>query len=230
MTSYDIAGRTVTLPVQVRDASSGSVLYDVDAAAAQALLPEPLRVMESAPGRATAALVLVDYRDNDLGAYLEVGVVIFAHPRGGGEDGNHILHLPVDQPFTCEAGQRIWGFPKTLQRIHRDNTATSSTWTLSMDGELALRVTVPRGGGEDVAPVPMTTYTLLDGVVHATAFTQWGTGSSMKLGGEGVLLELGTHAVAKELASLGLPCEPVLSTWTERMQATFEAPQPLPVS
>ena len=227
MRQYDIGGRTVTMPVQVRDASSGTVLYDVDAAAAQALLPEPFEVVESAPGRGTLALALVDYRDNDLGAYLEVGVIVFVRPRAGGADGNHILHLPVDQPFTCEAGRRIWGFPKTLQQISRDDTATTSTWTLVMDGELVLRVALPRGGEDEMAPLPMTTYTVLDGVPHATAFTQWGSGSSTTLGGDGVRLELGTHPVAEELASLGLPCEPVLSTWTERVQATFEQPRPL---
>ena len=224
---YEVAGQTVTMPVQVRDASSGTVMYEVDADAAQQLLPEAFVVAESSPGRANLALALVDYRDNDLGAYLEVGVILFVRPRTGGEDGNHILHLPVDQPFTCEAGRAIWGVPKTLQSIERDDTDTSSTWTLTMDGELALRVTLPRGGSDDAPALPMTSYTLLDGVPHATAFTQWGAGSSLTLGGEGVRLELGPHAVGKDLAGLGLPAEPVLSTWTERMQATFEAPRPV---
>jgi hypothetical protein len=227
MTSYEIAGRTVTMPVRVRDASAGTVMYEVDAAAAQALLPEPFEVVESAPGTANLALALVDYRDNDLDAYLEVGVILFVRPRAGGDDGNLILHLPVDQQFTCEAGKRIWGFPKTLQQIDRRDGDGTSTWTLRMDGELALRVTLPRGGQDDAPAVDMTSYTLLDGVPHATAFSQWGTGSSMTFGGDGVTLELGPHPVGKELASLGLPREPVLTTWTEHMQGTFETPRPL---
>jgi hypothetical protein len=43
----------------------------------------------------------------------------------------------------------------------------------------------------------------------------------------GVELELGTHPVAKELASLGLPAPAFMSTWTERMRATFEDARPL---
>ena len=179
MTAYEVAGRTVTMPVQVRDASSGTVMWDVDAGAAQRLLPDTFEVVETSPGRANLALALVDYRDNDLGAYLEVGVILFVRPRGGGTEGNHILHLPVDQPFTCEAGRRIWGFPKTLQRIEREDTEASSTWTLTMDGELALRVTLPSGGSDEAPALPMTSYTLIDGVPHATAFTQWGTASSL---------------------------------------------------
>jgi hypothetical protein len=227
MTSHEIAGRTVTMPVRVRDASAGTVMYDVDAVAAQARLPAPFEVVESAPGTANLALALVDYRDNDLDAYLEVGVVLFVRPCAGGDDGNLILHLPVDQPFTCEAGQRIWGFPKSLQQIERVDGVGTSTWTLWMDGALALRVTLPRGGDDDAPAVDMTSYTVIDGVPHATAFSQRGTGSSMSFGGDGVTLELGPHPVGEELASLGLPREPVLATWTEHLEGTFEAPRAL---
>lgn len=227
MTTYDIAGRTVTMPVQVRDASAGTVLYDVDAAAAQALLPADFAVAETAPGRATLAVALVDYRDNDLGAYLEIGLILFVRPRAGGEEGSFIVHLPVDQEFTCEAGQRIWGFPKTVESIERVDGDGSTTWTLEMDGELVLRLTMPRGGSDEVPALPMTSYTLLDGVPHTTAFSQWGRGSQLVLGGEGVALELGSHPIAKELESLGLPGEPQLSTWTEQMQATFETARAL---
>ena len=225
MTTYDIAGQTVTMPVQVRDASAGTVLFDVDAVAAQALLPEAFSVAETAPGRANLAIALVDYRDNDLGAYLEIGLILFVRPRAGGEDGNFILHLPVDQEFTCEAGCRIWGFPKTVEQITREDGDGATTWTLRKNGELVLRITMPRGGSDEAPALPMTSYTMLDGVPHATQFSQWGKGSQLVLGGEGVTVELGSHPIAKELESLGLPTEPVLSTWTAQMQATFETPR-----
>lgn len=226
-TSYEIAGQTVTMPVQVRDASAGTVLFEVDAGAAQALLPAAFEVAETSPGRANLAIALVDYRDNDLGAYLEIGLILFVRPRSGGEEGNFIVHLPVDQEFTCEAGCRIWGFPKTVEQIDREDSGASTTWTLTMDGELVLRLTMPRGGSDEAPALPMTSYTVLDGVPHATAFSQWGKGSQFVLGGEGVTLELGSHPIAKELQSLGLPTEPQLSTWTEQMQATFETPRAL---
>src|SRR5688572_12922394 len=108
MTTYDIAGQTVTMPVQVRDASAGTVLFEVDAAGAAALLPtDAFEIVETSPGKAHLAVVLVDYRDNDLGAYHEVGLTLFVRPRSGGEDGTFITRLPVDQSFTCEAGQKI---------------------------------------------------------------------------------------------------------------------------
>jgi hypothetical protein len=227
MTTHDILGTPISMPVEVADASAGTVIFDVALDAAQALAPEGFQVIESEPGRAQFALALVDYRVNDLGAYHEVGTILFVRPTGGGEDGNFITHLPVDEEFTCVAGNRIWGFPKSVEQIDVTQTETSSRWVLTMGGELVLDVTVPRGGTDEMPPLPMTSYTLLDGRPHATRFTQGGSGSSMGFG-EGVSLTLGTHPIAKELESLGLPdAKVVISTWTEKMQATFEEPRPL---
>jgi hypothetical protein len=226
MTTYEIQGQTVTMPVEVRDASAGTVIFEVDAAAARALLPSAFEVIESSPGRAQVALGLIDYRDNDLGAYHEVGIILFVRPAGGGPDGSFITRLPVDQAFTCEAGNVIWGFPKTVEQIDVVDGPGTTTWTLTMDGELVLRLTLPTGGSDVMEPMPMTSYTLIDGVPHATAFRQGGSQSGLSFG-EGVVLELGSHPVSKELASLGLPAPAVLSTWTGKMKATFETPVPV---
>lgn len=227
MTSYDIAGRTVTMPVEVRDASAATVIFEVDAAAAAALLPDAqFTVIESAPGRAQVALGLIDYRDNDLGSYHEVGIILFVRPAAGGPDGNFITRLPVDQGFTCEAGNTIWGFPKTVEQIDVVDADGTTTWTLTMDGELVLRLTAPNQGSEVMDPMQLVSYTLINGVPHSTAFTQGGSESSMAFG-DGVVLELGSHPVAKELESLGLPAPVVISTWTGKMKATFETPVPL---
>src|SRR3954467_11415672 len=223
---YEVQGRTVTMPVEVRDATTATVIYDVDIDAARALAPAGFEIVESAPGKAQVAIALVDYRDNDLGTYHEIGTIFFVRPVGGGPAGTFITHLPVDQEFTCAAGNQIWGFPKSVQRIDVTDTETSSRWVLTMDGELVLDVTVPRGGGSDEMPMmPMTSYTLLDRRPHATTFTQGGAGFSMAFGGDGVELRLGSHPIAKELASLGLPAEPAMATWLDRMRGTFEEPR-----
>jgi hypothetical protein len=228
--TYDIAGRTVSMPCVVRDASAGTAMFDVDAGAARLLVPQEFDPVEMAPGRCQVVLAVIDYRDNDLGDYLEVGVTFFVTPAGGPADqaGTFITRLPVNQSFTCEAGRTIWGFPKSLEDIALDYADASVTSTLRMDGQIVLRLTLPRGGEDEMPPMPMTTYSLIDGVPHATAFSQGGAGSQVVVGGEGVTLELGDHPVAKELAALGLPRPADMCTWTERMHATFETPAPLP--
>lgn len=260
---YDIAGRTVTMPVEVRDASAGTAIYDIDAAAAAALLPPggAFEVVESTPGRAQLVLAAIDYRDNDLGDYVELGVTLFVTPRAesrngsrdrtgvsqaelagsaglsaadeagsrvGDEVGTFITRLPVNQEFTCVAGRSIWGFPKTVEDLSLVYKDDAAVMTLRMDGELVLRLTLPRGGDDEMPITPMTTYTYIDGAPHATLFSQGGAGSQVLLGGDGVELELGTHRVADELAELGLAgATPLLATWTEHMRATFARPVPL---
>jgi Acetoacetate decarboxylase (ADC) len=227
--SFQIAGRTVTMPCLVRDASAGTAMFDVDAAAAQRLLPsEAFRIVESSPGRCQLVVALIDYRDNDLGDYHEVGVTFFVAPRDDPDAaGTFITHLPVDQSFTCEAGLTIWGFPKSVEDIDFDYADDSLTAALRMDGQLVFRLRVPRGGDDTMAPMPMTTYSLIDGLPHATAFSHGGSGAQVVAGGDGVELELGSHPLARELASLGLPAPAVMSTWTEQMQGSFDAPTPL---
>ena len=224
MTTHDVLGQTVTMPVLVRDASAATVVFDADLEAVRALTPQGFVPVESAPGTAQVAIALVDYRDNDLGAYREVGTILFVTPEAGGEPGTFITHLPVDAEFTCAAGNQIWGFPKSVESIEVTQDETSSRWVLTMDGELVLDLTVPRGGTDDMPVLEMTAYTLLDGRPHATAFTQGGTGSSLGFG-EGVTLVLGSHPVAKELEGLGLRV--AVTTWLEDMQASFAEPRPL---
>lgn len=231
---YEIQGRTVELPVVVRRARAGVAFFDVDAGAAQRFLPGgAFEVVETEPGRAQLLVALIDYEDNDLGDYLEVGLTLFVRPAGrepgDGSEGTFIVHLPVDQSFTCEAGCTIWGFPKTVEEITAVHEAASSTWTLMMDGQLVLRLTVPRGGRDDMPDVEIQTYTYKDGVPHATPFSQGGSGSQTLLGPDGVSLELGDHPIAKELAAMGLPGPAVMSTWTEEMHGTFQAAVPLVV-
>ncbi len=227
MTTHQILGQPITMPVRVRDASAATVIYDVDLAAAERLGPPGFEVVESQPGRAQFALALVDYRDNDLGAYHEIGTILFVRPIGGGDEGTFITHLPVDEHFTCVAGNQIWGYPKTLEQIRVSQTEDSSRWELVADGEFILDITVPRGGTDEIPATPMTSYSLLNGRPHATTFTQGGQGAAVDLNPGAIPLRLGDHSLAKELASLGLSSEPVCTTWIERMQATFDEPQPL---
>jgi hypothetical protein len=224
---FVVAGRTVRMPCVVRDASAGTATFDVDAAAARTLVPEAFTVAETEPGRCQLTLAVIDYRDNDLGPYREVGVTFFVQPRDGeGEVGTYIHRLPVDDGFSCEAGRSIWGFPKTVDEIDFAYGDSSATVTLTVDGELVLRLTLPRAGHDDMPQMPMVTYTLIDGEPHAVAFSQGGSGSQVG-DATGVTLELGDHPIASELEALGLPATPAFTTWTERMQATFDGPRPL---
>jgi hypothetical protein len=239
--SYVIQGREVRLPVVVRDASSGAATYAVAAAAVRRLLPgNALEPVEVWPGTALCSLAVIQYRDNDLGDYNEVSIAFFVRersaPRGipyvgavtdflRGRVATYIHHLPVDQGFTCEAGRTIWGFPKTVERIDFSTVPERATCALYMDGAHVLTLAVPRGGARRLPDSVMTTYSFIDGVPHKTAFSSGGEGVGFRLGG--AQLTLGTHPIADELRSLGLPKRALMTMWMERMHGRFEAAVPL---
>ncbi len=229
--TYEIQGQTLTLPCVVRDASSGSAMYMVDREAATRLCPDAFEPIEAAPGKTQATIVIVDYRDNDLGDYDEVGVVFFVKPKSNpdAEMGSYIHILPVNQSFTCEAGCQIWGFPKSVEEIDFGYTENSATCKLTMGGQHVLTLTVPRGGDGTTEETEATGYTLIEGVPHTNVFTRGGTGESTTPGGENVELVLGDHPIAEDLRSLGLEgATPLLSAWTEHMTGSFGASTKLP--
>jgi len=235
---HQIAGRRVALPCEVRDASSGAATFLVDATAARRLLPGPeLDVVEAWPGRALLTLAAIDYRDNDLGDYHEVSVAFFVRerqaPRGlpvlgpalgllGGRLPTWIHRLPVDQAFTCEAGRRIWGFPKTVDGITMAH-GRRSVCTWRADGRHVLTLSLPRGGRLTIPDQALSTYTWIEGALHRTRFTTGARGAGFRPGG--ARLELGDHGISDELRSLGLPRRALMSVWMEHMHARFEAPE-----
>jgi hypothetical protein len=234
---YQVQGREVRLPVVVRRATSGSATFLVSAAAARRLVRgEGLDVAEVLPGRALCSIALIDYVDNDLGDYNEISIAFFVRPSGEGASrawlrnamdmlrgrlATHIVHLPVDQSFTCEAGRAIWGFPKTVQRIDFEYRPERLTGKLFFDGVLAFSLSLPRGGAKSLPEKDLATYTFIEGVVHRTAFRSGADGFGVRMGG--AELTLGSGPIAAELRSLGLPRRALLTTWMERMNGRFEA-------
>jgi len=239
---YTFQSRRVTLPCQVRDASSATATLLVDAAGVRRLLPGPeVDVAEPWPGRALLALACIDYRDNDLGDYAEVSIAFFVRERGvpagapyvgawldlaRGRLGTWIHRLPVDQSFTCEAGRGIWGFPKTVEALDFRYEPDRATCRWDSEGRHVLTLRADRGGRRTLPDREMTTYTWIEGVPHLTRFTSGASGVGIRPFG-GASLELGDHPVAGTLRALGLPRRPLMSVWMEHMHGRFEAPEKL---
>jgi hypothetical protein len=239
--TYRIQDRDFSLPCEVRHATSGAATFLVSASAASKLLQGPdFEIVEFLPGRAICSLAIIDYKDNDLGDYDEVSIAFFVRPRGErpllpylgnwidmvrGELGVHIIHLPVNQSFTCEAGRRIWGYPKTVQEIDFHYEDDRATCRLVYDGQHALTLSVPRGGDREMKGGSMKTYSYIEGVPHVTRASQDVTGMGMKMGG--AELELGTGLIADQLRSLGLPKKALMTVWLDHMRGTFGAAEKL---
>ena len=134
--------------------------------------------------------------------------------------GAFIHHLPVDQPFTLEAGTKIWGYPK----IMADFTIREGRrfgFDISVDGQLVADMEFRRGLPFSLTPrqQEQRTYSHRDGVTRETAFEHTLDGVRTRFGG--VRIRLGDHPYAKELASLGLPKRAMVSSSVENVQMTF---------
>jgi hypothetical protein len=239
--THVIQGREVTLPCVVRDASSGAATFLVSAREARAMLPDDaFEPVEYLPGRALLSLAVIDYRDNDLGDYNEVSIAFSVRERGAprgvpwlgswldllrGRLRTYIHWLPVDQAFTREAGETIWGFPKTVEKIDFDYAADRAACRLEAGGRHVLTFSLPRGGARTLPDSEMVTYTHIHGVPHRTRFVSGATGFGVRLGG--ATLALGDHPYADRLRALGLPRRPLMCTWMEHMHGRFEAAEKL---
>ncbi|MFF0814686.1 acetoacetate decarboxylase family protein [Rhodococcus sp. NPDC003318] len=236
MTSHVVLGQRVETPVQIRQATAFMAMYSVPADTAQRLIDDTgLAILRYRPGRGLCGLVFVDYVDGDLGPYNEFGVVFLVRnhrTRGGsvlgdlralatGRSGALIRHLPVDGDFTLAAGRGIWGFPKVLADFTADHVSDVKHASVSQNGRLIVDLTVQKGlalpGG--AASTTMQAYSCLDGVTRVTSWDWNPDGARTRLGG--AELTLGSHPIADELRSLGLPRGALMTTSIPDLGMTF---------
>jgi Acetoacetate decarboxylase (ADC) len=229
---HTIAGTVITMPVQIRKANQHMAMFSVDADAAQHLIGYGgLQVCRYLPGRAIVVLMLMHYIDGDLGQYYEFGTSVMVNPPGtapGSKAGPRALqsagafihHLPVDQPFTLEAGTKIWGYPKVMADF-TIREGRSFGFDCVIDGQLVIGMDFRPGLPIRLTPRQQAqrSYSHRDGVTRETAFEHTLDGVRTRLGG--VRVRLGDHPYAKELASLGLPKRAMLSSSADQVQMTF---------
>jgi hypothetical protein len=229
---HTIAGTVITMPVQIRKANQHMAMFSVDADAAQHLIGySGLQVCRYLPGRAIVVLMLMHYIDGDLGQYYEFGTSVMVNPPGTAPGskaspralqsaGAFIHHLPVDQPFTLEAGTKIWGYPKVMADF-TIREGRSFGFDCVIDGQLVIGMDFRPGLPIRLTPRQQAqrSYSHRDGVTRETAFEHTLDGVRNRLGG--VRVRLGDHPYAKELASLGLPKRAMLSSSADQVQMTF---------
>lgn len=224
-----IQGRTITFPMEVDRFDAATFIFSVPAEAAEALLPgDAFEVVEVADGVAQLVMALCDYHDNPWGDYLEINLGFLARPRGAPAEvvGSFVYRMPVDQEFTCQAGNEVMGFPKTVEDLsvrHQDGRAT---FAMATGGHPVLSVSF-RTGPADGAPSRVETgsYSYLHGVPHETPLAM-DLGTAM-IDPADVVIELGEGLLAEELRTLGLPKAPDFGTWGTDLTATFQLGHPI---
>ncbi len=227
---HTIAGTVLTMPVRVRKATQHMAMFSVDADAAQRMIDySGLQVCRFRPRRAVAVLMLMHYVDSDLGQYYEYDTNIMVNPPASTASGLRALqsagafihHLPVDQPFTLEAGRNIWGYPKVMADFTVRGADKSFGFDVTIDGRFAVGMDFRRGFPVPAPSKPQAppTYSHLDGVTRETVGVMRPAGVRYRPGG--VTVRLGDHPYAQELAALGLPKRAMLSGSADNVDMTF---------
>lgn len=224
----EIQGRTISFPMEVTSFDAVTMSFDVPADSARRLLPGDAFEPIEADGAAQFVLNVCDYHENPWGDYDEANLGFLVRPAGAPDDvmGSFVYRMPVDQEFTCIAGNEVMGFPKTVERLEIDTNDDEVSVRVWFDDELAFSLRFPRVR-TDVEPVRMATlsYSYLDGQPYATPLEiDLAPGV---VDPADVVLELGTGAVADELRSLGLPKAPTFCSWGEGLSATFQLGVPV---
>lgn len=234
--TWEIAGRTVDLPVRIRHARQWAASWLVPAPTAQALIDySGLEVAQPLPGRAVFSLAFVDYLDGDLDSYHEVALSLLVRPHdrttpaearaqlrafGRGDVAAFIHDLPVDREFTRAAGTTIWGYPKWLAEITFTQLNGATACSVFVDGELQFIMQV-----RDSGPLPFPsqmppTYSWRDGILRRTEWEIESTGGSSRPGG--ARLRLGTSGpLVRTLRRLNLPRHALMSSATPHLESTF---------
>ena len=213
----------VTFPVEVRDASMASATFLVPRDGVAALLPPGLEPVVVARRWGVLALVVVDYRDTDLGSYHEIGTCFLV------QGGAYIHRLPVDGDFTMRMGRELWGFPKWLTTSELSIDGATATCHL-MDGDEHILTLSSRGlprALPGTRAMTMHAFSSMDGVVRRTPWTMRHTGARPRPGGTTVVLGE-RHPMARELRALGLPKRAAMTTIVDRVEATFGEAEVIP--
>ena len=221
----ELDGVPIDFPMWVPRMNAATLSFTVPLDAAQALLPgDGFEVAPAGPDSATFVMALVDYVENPWGDYLEANFGFLAHPRTDPTHvGAFVYRMPVDQEFTCRAGNEVLGLPKTVEELGFGYGAEEVRVELSMRGEAVMVVSVPRARPQaDPELTDATTFSYLDGVpTELPLAIELGTGVADPAE---LRIELGSSPVADELRSLGLPAAPDFAVWGEDLRGVFFLP------
>lgn len=227
----EVEGQSISFPMQVDDLNQLTMTYTVDLEATAGLIPEgDFSVLETAPGKATAILAIVDYIKNPWGDYGEYNLGLLAIHTPSSEVGSFVWRMPVNQRFTMLAARASMGFPKTVELIDFEYGHSEISSVLKMTDEPSdhtIRVTWPAvAPSGDATAVDAASFAYLDGSCMAIDLSmQMPTGA---IDPSQVSVELGQGAAANELRSLGLDqLQPDFAAWQKGLSAVFNFPRKL---
>ena len=221
--SVDVGVAGIALPIRYWRTDCFMGVFPADYGAVRDLLPSsrlyPVRLLGA---RAAVAVVAYNYLETGVGPYGELAVsplctlgrnappllpLLLGRWHGF---GGFVAHLPVTSRVAREAGRRIWGYPKFVADMAFELLPEYQQVTLTETGREILRLRVRRAGWVGLERAPLSTFTVHDTRLIRTTVAMRGYVATA-VGASCGELTLGEHPVGRELTSLGLAANPVVT-------------------
>jgi hypothetical protein len=189
------------------------------------------------------ALGLIQYKDSDLGAYnemiLSIPAVLDSQPSNWRNwlnlyaknqnlrVGQHIIHIPVTTQVSVDAGQQLWGYPKTVQSIDHnflDNQISSRLYNPA--GKSILELQGSMGIGIPTPNMNLLTYSYLNDVlvkttvdVHSPMY--WHPFANLRIS-----IKDTSDPICRDILELGIHTQkPLFALQSPRFSADFNSPE-----
>jgi hypothetical protein len=223
-----VDGIPFELPVASHHSPALIAIFTIDARAAAELLPgdevHPVRVSRR---RALLVVTVIDYRDTNIGRYIEYSVAI-ACTHGAHRapplvpvlpvaqwlygTGQYVVELPVSSEISVKGGKGIWGMPKhqaNLDFVIGERTVSSQ---YDLDGQMCVRVEVGRPRFEGI-PLAMSgaNYCAFRGMLMKSRISFRARAGFNRPFAASARIEIGDHPRVRALAGLDIAQRPLLS-------------------
>jgi hypothetical protein len=218
-----VDGIPYELPINSRASPALMAAFTIDAREAAALLPgnevHPLRLWGN---KGVLLVTVIDYRDTDIGPYIEFSVAIACThgPRPAPPVlpllfqkhyrlGQYVVDLPVSTEISVKGGKGIWGMPKHQANLDFRIGEQTISSQYDKDGQLAVRIEIDRPGK---AWLPLrasgANYCQFRGMLMKS-FIYFRGKFAFRLGRKAsARLTLGDHPRAQPLKKLGISSKP----------------------
>ena len=234
-----VDGISYLLPVNSTNSPALMSLYSIDANKAKIYLPgEEIHPLRLPNGRAVLVLTVIDYRETDIGKYIEYSIAIACThglkpaPRllpalfmKTFKTGQCVIDLPVSSEISVKGGRGIWGMPKHQQALNfliNDDTVSAQ---YDLDGKLAVKVVIPKPKSAWVPfSVAAANYCAFRGMlmksyVYFKTRLGFTLGSKNKTMGQ---LIVGDHPRVQWLKDLGIADSPFMSAFLPTFEGNLD--------
>jgi hypothetical protein len=215
------------MPVQANRAAAMVAAFPIDADKAAALLPgnqvHPLRIWK----HGLLILTVVDYRDTNIGKYIEYSIAIGctygqrpAPPlvplflTGLYGTGGWVIDMPVSTLISVKGGRGIWGMPKHQANLNFLEGSEVISSQYDADGQLAIYLEMKRPKSVCLPiSIGSTGYSSFRGLMTRSTIYFKGKAGFWLLKKGSARLVVGSSPYVQALKTLGIETEPILTMY-----------------